>query len=124
LTQGYAQEPILYTWGQFLFFKIFGHSLFTTWFFPALCSLLAIPLAWGTARKASGPYPAFLVLCLMGLAYWPLYLGRISVQSALMVPWEWLVFFLPCHRHGLLYIPRLAAGRPHDSDRPYVYPGS
>lgn len=94
LTHGYAQEPVLYTWGQFLYFKIFGNSLFSTWFFPACCSILALPLAWGTARKTAGSSAAVLVVCLMGLSYWPLYLGRVSVQSALMVPWEWLVFLL------------------------------
>ncbi len=94
LTHGYAQEPVLYTWGQFLFFKVFGNSLFSIWLFPAICSALALPLAWGAVSKTKGSSLAFLVFCFMGLGYWPLYLGRISVQSALMVPWEWLVFWL------------------------------
>ena len=94
LTHGYAQEPVLYTWGQFLFFKLFGNSLFSLWFYPACCSLLALPLAFFAARKTQGPSMGFLVLSLMGLGFWPLYLGRISVQSALMVPWEWMVFLV------------------------------
>ncbi len=97
LTHGYAQEPILYTWGQFLFFKLFGNSLFSLWFFPACCSILALPLAFFAVRKVSGSPLGFMVLGLMGLSFWPLYQGRISVQSALMVPWEWLVFLVLAH---------------------------
>jgi len=94
LTHGYAQEPILYTWGQFLFFKLFGNSLFSLWFFPACCSLLALPLAFLAVRKVNGSSMGFMILGLTGLSFWPLYLGRVSVQSALMVPWEWMVLLV------------------------------
>jgi hypothetical protein len=97
LTHGYAQEPVLYTWGQFLFFKLFGNSLFSLWLFPAFCSLLSLPFAWGAARKAYGDSAGFIFLCFMALGFWPLYSGRISVQSALMVPWECAVFFVLIH---------------------------
>ena len=97
LTHGYAQEPILYTWGQFLFFKLFGNSLFSLWLFPALCSLLTLPFAWAAARKAYGSSTAFILFCFMALGFWPLYLGRISIQSALMVPWECATFVALIH---------------------------
>jgi tetratricopeptide (TPR) repeat protein len=97
LTHGYAQEPVFYTWGQFLFFKLFGNSLFSIWLYPAFCSLLGLPFAWGAARKAYGNSAGFVFLCFMALGFWPLYLGRISIQSALMIPWECAVFFVLIH---------------------------
>ncbi len=97
LTHGYAQEPVLYVWGQFLLFKLFGNSLLSLWLFPALCSLLALPFAWAAARKAFGNPTGFFLFCFMALGFWPLYLGRISVQSALMVPWECLTLFALVH---------------------------
>ncbi len=36
----------------------------------------------------------FFLFCFMALGFWPLYLGRVSVQSALMVPWECATFFV------------------------------
>jgi tetratricopeptide (TPR) repeat protein len=97
LTHGYAQEPILYTWGQFLFLKLFGNSLFSLWLFPAFCSLLSLPFAWAAARKAYGSSIGFILFCFMALGFWPLYLGRISIQSALMAPWECATFFALIH---------------------------
>ncbi len=92
LVHCFAQEPILYTWGQFLFFKLFGNSLFSLWLFPAACSIACVPAGWLAGRRAFGQTTGLLAACWMAFAFWPLYIGRFSVQSILMVLWECLSF--------------------------------
>ncbi|HUO57021.1 MAG TPA: hypothetical protein VMV05_02490 [bacterium] len=89
-----SQEPILYTWGLALTFKLLGPSLYSLWLFPALCSLLCLPLAWWALPK---PIPASLLslfLSLLAVSFWPAYIGRFSVQSVLLLPWELLALGL------------------------------
>jgi 4-amino-4-deoxy-L-arabinose transferase-like glycosyltransferase len=90
LVHCFAQEPILYTWGQWLFFKLFGNSLSSLWLFPALCSIACLPAAWLLGHRALGRSAGFIAACWMALGFWPLYMGRFSVQSILMVLWECL----------------------------------
>jgi len=93
LVHCFAQEPILYTWGQFLVFKLFGNSLASLWLFPAICSILCVPAAWLAGRRALGPAAGIFAAGWMAFGFWPLYMGRFSVQSILMVFWECMVFF-------------------------------
>ena len=93
LFHSYSQEPILYTWGQFLAFKLFGNSPASLWLFPAACSMLCVPLTWVATRKAFGPAGGLLAAGWMAVAFWPLYMGRFSVQSILMVLWECLAYW-------------------------------
>ncbi len=88
-----SQEPIFYFWGQSLFFKLFGVSLETLWLFPAVCSLLCLPAAYFAARKFFPVSTAFIATCFMAFGFWPLFMGRLSIQSILMVLWECLTFY-------------------------------
>ncbi len=88
-----AQEPMLYSWGLYLFFKLFGHSLTTFWFFPALCSFTCVPALWLASRKVLSRGTTFLLLSLMVFSFWPLYLGWFSMQQILLVLWECLALF-------------------------------
>jgi hypothetical protein len=85
-----SQEPILYTWGLSSFFKLGGPSLFTLWLFPAVCSILCLPLAWTAFRKFLPSSGRFIFLALFALGFWPVYMGRFSVQSILFLLWELL----------------------------------
>ena len=92
LVHGFAQLPALYTWGLSLCFKVLGNSFFSLWLFPALCSLLAVPLAGWTARKIFGKSMGWIAACWMAFSFWPLYMGRFGTQNILMVAWECLAF--------------------------------
>ncbi len=92
--QGTSQTPMFFAWGQALLFKIFSPSLLTLWLYPALWSLLTIPVSWLAARRLFPPVVAVLVVTLTALSFWPLLLGRYCTQSVLLVFWEWLVFYL------------------------------
>lgn len=85
LTHWVSQEPILYTWGLAWCFKLWGPSLFSLWFFPAACSFLCLPMAWWASRTPAPLSGRFLFTALLALGFWPLYLGRFSVQSVLVV---------------------------------------
>src|SRR5579872_473884 len=51
LFYGVSQAPPFFIWGLAAFFKAFGVSLTTLWFFPALVSLSVVPLAYLAARS-------------------------------------------------------------------------
>ena len=87
---GFAQLPVLYTWGLFLCFKFLGNSPFALWFFPAICSVLCVPAAWWAGRKIFGSSLGWVAGLWMALSFWPLYMGRFGTQNILMVLWEFL----------------------------------
>ena len=84
LLENNSQLPTLYSWGQALLFKVGGPGLFTLWLYPALWSLACLPAAWILARKIFSKSMGFLVLFLAGTSFWPLYLGRLSVEGGFL----------------------------------------
>ena len=92
LLQGLNQLPTLFTWLQAGLFKFIGPSLFSLWLFPALCSLLLLPLAWIACCQFFPEFPSFLILSITAFGFWPLFLGRFSTQAIFMVDWEVLAF--------------------------------
>ena len=87
---GVSQAPPLYVWGLGLFFKIFGTSLFTLRFFPALISLSAVPLAYAAARTYFSKSFSFLCALLTAGSFWPVFVGRFSLMTILILPMECL----------------------------------
>ncbi len=94
LFQGISQIPPLSFWILGTVFKLFGPSLFTLWFVPALFSALTLPLVFLTTRKFLSPSLSGLMTWLWAFSFWPLYEGRFCVQYSLFMFWAWLVLFL------------------------------
>ncbi len=93
-----AQEPILYSWGELIFFKLFGHSLFTFWLYPALLSLACVPLLWLACRQIFSRSISIFAACGAVSNFWLLYVGRFSSQLISAVFWEFLtIAALACY---------------------------
>ncbi|HXL72506.1 MAG TPA: glycosyltransferase family 39 protein, partial [bacterium] len=83
------QVPPVHFWGQALFFRWFGPSLFTLWLFPAFLSLVTLGLIYGAARIFFSSRFSFLCFLLASVNYWFLWNGRLSVSTAdVVVPFE------------------------------------
>ena len=93
LFYGVSQAPPLFVWGLALFFKVFGVSLTTFWFFPALVSLTTTPLAYAAARTFFSKSFSFLCAVLAAASFWPVFLGRFSLMTILILPMELLAFW-------------------------------
>ena len=93
LTYDFSGMPPLYVWGLGLFFKIFGISLATLWFFPALLSTLAVGFVFAGARLLFSRSFTFLLTGFWAVSFWPLYLGRFSVQGGFLAGWMALTFY-------------------------------
>lgn len=94
LLYDFSQLPPLYIWLEGMFFKLFGTSLFSLWCFPAILSLLTVPVFYLAARIHFSKNFALLLLGLMAFSFWPLYTGRFSHQGSLLLLWECLTFWM------------------------------
>ncbi len=90
----YAQWPPLFVWSLGTFFKILGPSLETLWLFPAILSLLTIPLAFAAAKAFFSETFAFVFICLWAFNFEPLYLGRFCQGHEIEVLWQLAVLAL------------------------------
>jgi hypothetical protein len=88
----FSQIPVFYLWLLSCVFKLFGPSLFSLWFLPAIISALWVPLAYLTARHYFSKSFSFFCVLLAGLSFWPCYIGRFSVNENLLLPLETLAF--------------------------------
>jgi hypothetical protein len=88
----FSQLPPLYIWLQGIFFRVFGVSLSSLWFLPAVLSLLTVVAAYFAARAHMNKTFALFFCGLMAFSFWPLYVGRFSHQGSLLLLWEVLVF--------------------------------
>lgn len=91
---GSSQAPPLYLWLEAGLFKVFGVSLFTLWLLPALLSTLLFPAGYWAARGLFSRSLSFICACLMGFTFWPLYVGRFSLMTGLVLLAECLVLGL------------------------------
>jgi 4-amino-4-deoxy-L-arabinose transferase-like glycosyltransferase len=89
----YSQMPPLYIWFLAGMFKIGEVSSFSLWFFPALVSLLCVPLSYYACRTFFSKSMSLIGCLLVAASFWPLWLGRISHQMGLMLLWEWLALW-------------------------------
>lgn len=92
---GPSQAPPLYLWLLAFTFKCFGVSLFSLWFLPALISSLLFPASYWAARGFFNRSFSMVIALLFGFGYWPLYVGRFSLMTG-------LVLLLECLTLGLL----------------------
>src|SRR5579859_4271019 len=88
---GPSQAPPLYLWLEAIVFKVGGVSLFTIWFLPALISSLLFPTAYWAARGLFPRSMSFLLAGLFGFSFWPVYVGRFSLMTGLVLLVECLV---------------------------------
>ena len=93
-TYDFSGMPPLYIWGLGVFFKLFGASLFSLWLFPALLSTGALGLAYAGSRKIFPSSFALVFSSLLAFSFWPLYVGRFSLQGGALYFWECLTFYL------------------------------
>ena len=84
--------PSTYAWGLGALFKVLGPSLFTLWLYPALLSILVVPMGYAAARRVFSKSFSFLTVLFLGLGFWPLFVGRFGNQQILTLLWEcvWL----------------------------------
>ena len=86
---GYSQTPdFLYCTLQAFFFKLFGPSLFSLWFLPAVLSILSVVAAYFSARLVFSRKDSLFALFLMGGSFWSLYAGRFGLGVSLTYLWE------------------------------------
>ncbi len=92
-----SQMPPLFYWLIGFYFKFITPSLFSMWLFPALLSILALPLGYLAARKLFSKSFAFLFACLLCLGFYPVYVGRFNHQAILILLWESLALAALVH---------------------------
>jgi hypothetical protein len=81
--------PPLFFWLEALFFKVCQPSLESLWLFTAILSVVTFGLgAWAAFKWFSNRIACFYI-AVLGLSFWPVYLGRFSTHSVLMVVWEY-----------------------------------
>ena len=80
-----ARFPAAYLWGLSLLFKWLQPSLFTLWLLPALISTLTVTVGYAAARQFFSRSFSLLVVLVLAFSFWPLYLGRISDQTGLVL---------------------------------------
>ena len=85
---GISQAPPLFMWMLALWFKLLGCSLVTLRAFPALVSLTAVPLSYGAARTLFPRPQAFLAAALVGIGFWPVFIGRFTLMTNWVLPFE------------------------------------
>ena len=94
LFHGPSTASALYSWLLSFLGGAFGYSLSTIWFFPALLSLACVLLVWLACRRLFTPSLSALAAGGMAFSFWPVYMGRFSIPSILMLFWECLVFLI------------------------------
>ncbi len=82
---GVNQTPPLYLWGLGLVYKLFGPSLLSLWLFPAVLSLLTVPLGYWAARRYFSKSFSLIIVFLLSLGFWPIFIGRFSQMAVLVV---------------------------------------
>lgn len=92
LSLGNDGAPPLYYWGLAGFFKWFGVSLTSLWVFPALVSLLTLPLTYGVARNRFSPFFSAWIAFFLASSFWAAYGARFSESPVLLIPVECLSF--------------------------------
>ncbi len=91
---GPSQAPPFYLWGLGLWFKHFGVSLTTLWFFPALLSLLCVPIGYWAARQFFSKSFSIFSGVFLAFGFWPIYVGRFGVMTGLVLLGECLILGL------------------------------
>jgi hypothetical protein len=84
--------PSVYFWGLGLLFKFFKPSLFFLWFYPALLSLLVVPVGFWAARQFFSKSFSIFITLFLAFSFWPLYVGRYADQMILSLLLECLLF--------------------------------
>jgi 4-amino-4-deoxy-L-arabinose transferase-like glycosyltransferase len=91
---GTNQMLPLYLWGEAFCFKLMGASLFSLWFFPAILSCLTILVGALAARAFFPRSQAFLMTALLAFGFWPIFIGRFSMMTVLLVLAEFTTLYL------------------------------
>ncbi len=109
----YSQEkiPFPFYWLLALWFKIFQPSLVSLWLFPAVLSILILPLGYWACRQYFPSSFSLIFLGILAFSFWPVYLGRFCLGTGLWLVWELTALgFLGRFLHSLHQAPsRLAA---------------
>ncbi len=89
-----SQLPPLYLWLLTEEFKFGGVSFQNLWLVPAFLSFLAIVIYYRAFRVFFSKSFSFLCLVLLGISFWPVYIGRFSHNAVLMVFCQALAFWI------------------------------
>ncbi len=115
---GNNQTPPLFLWGLALVYKVGGASLFSLWFYPAVISLLTVPLGYFAARSFFPRSFSLTLACLLSVGFWPVFIGRFSIPAVLVVWGEcgvlallgWSFRSFPADRNKRLLLLGLGVG--------------
>ena len=80
--------PPLYFWMLASFFMVVPPSLFSLWLFPALVSFGTVVVGHGVGRGLFSRSFSLLWVFILGLSFWPLYVGRFCLATVLVPPLE------------------------------------
>ncbi len=85
---------VLSVWGVTGLFKVFGPSYWSLLLFPALLSVISIPLCYFAFRQFFSTQTALIAAAFYGLGFWSAYTARTCSANNLMWVIEFLVFIV------------------------------
>ncbi len=89
-----SQLPALYLWLLASVFKLGGVSFRNLWLVPAILSFLSAVFYYLAFRLYFSKSFSFLCLALLGLTFWPVFIGRFSHNAVLMVLCQALISWI------------------------------
>ena len=91
-TVEHVQFP--FYWFYALYYKIFPPSLISLWMFPALCSIVLLPIGYWACRQHFSRNFSFLFILVLAFSFWPIYLGKFCLSTGLQLIWEFIALGL------------------------------
>ncbi len=88
-----TQMPPFYIWLLALVFKIGGVNNLSLWLTPALLSFLSAIFYYQAFREIFSWSLSIICLLLLAIGFWPVFLGRFSHNSVLMIFFEAIVLW-------------------------------
>jgi len=99
LVEGATHQPRLFTWGQGLWFSLFGASLVAERTYTAVLSGVGFLGLVAALRRWLSPSAALGGVFLAAFGFWPLWVGSFAVAGVLLVLWvSWLLWLFGVYR--------------------------
>ncbi len=89
-----SQTPALNLWVLSAAIKFLGFSFPVLWLVPAIFSFLSIIFYYLAFRVFFSRFFSYVCLLLLGLTFWPVFIGRFSHNGPLMVFFQALTFWI------------------------------
>lgn len=80
--------PFPFYWIEAFYFRLIQPSLVSLWLFPALFSIVLLPLGYWACRKHFSASFSFLLVLILAFSFWPVYLEKFCLSTGLQLVWE------------------------------------